>query len=87
MEINEFYWEDKNIVHIARHRVIPEEIEEVAFDDDPRIRKHSTERYLYGHTVSGRYLFTVFILKGKGIAYVITSRDMDEKEQKLYLKK
>jgi hypothetical protein len=33
------------------------------------------------------YLFTVYILKGKGIARVITSMDMDEKTRKLYRKR
>lgn len=85
MEINEFFWDDININHIGRHQVIPEEIEEIAFD--PYVKKHSKVRYLYGQTVSGRYLFTVFIMKGKGIAKAITSRDMDEKERKLYCKR
>lgn len=87
MEINEFFWDNINIDHISRHQVMPEEIEEIAFDDDPYVKKHSKVRYLYGQTVSGRYLFTVFIMKGWRIAKVITSRDMDEKERKLYCKR
>ena len=79
MEIREFEWDDNNIEHIARHGVFPDEVEDVAFDDDPWIRKgRKGTRYMLGYTVAGRYLFVVYVLKGKGIARVITSMAMDE---------
>ena len=88
MEIREFEWDDNNIEHIARHGVFPDEVEGVAFDDDPWIRKgRRGTRYMLGYTVAGRYLFVVYVLKGKGIARVITSMDMDGKTKKLYKKR
>ncbi len=42
---------------------------------------------MLGYTVAGRYLFVVYALKGKGIARVITSMDMDNKTKKLYKKR
>ena len=88
MEIREFEWDDNNISHIARHGVFPDEIEDVAFDDDPWIRKgRRGTRYMLGYTVAGRYLFVVYVLKGKGVARVITSMDMDDKTKKLYKKR
>ncbi len=88
MEIREFEWDDNNIEHIARHGVFPDEVEDVAFDDDPWIRKgRKGTRYMLGYTVAGRYLFVVYVLKGKGIAKVITSIDMDDKTKKLYKKR
>jgi uncharacterized DUF497 family protein len=85
MEINEFEWDDNNIEHVARHMVSPDEVEEVAFDDAPWIRKGKKgTRYMLGYTIGGRYLFIVYILKRKGIARVITSMDMDERTRKLY---
>ena len=88
MEIREFEWDDNNIEHIARHGVFPDEVEDVAFDDDPWIRKgRKGTRYMLGYTVAGRYLFVVYVLKGKGIARVITSMDMDDKTKKLYKKR
>jgi uncharacterized DUF497 family protein len=39
---------------------------------------------MLGYTVAGRYLFVVYILKGKGQARVITAMDMDDKTRKLY---
>jgi len=88
MEIREFEWGDNNIEHIARHGVFPDEVEDVAFDDDPWIRKgRKGTRYMLGYTVAGRYLIVVYVLKDKGIARVITSMDMDEKTKKLYRKR
>jgi uncharacterized protein len=85
MEILEFEWDDDNIEHIAKHGVLPDEIEEVAFYDEPWIKKgRSNSRYMLGYTVGGRYLFVVYVLKGHGAARVITSMDMDEKTRKLY---
>lgn len=88
MEIREFEWDDDSIEHIAGHRVSPAEVENVAFDDDPWIRKgRKGTRYMFGHTVAGRYLFVVFALKSEVIAIVITAMDMDEKTKKLYRKR
>jgi len=88
MEIRQFEWDDNNIEHIARHGVFPDEVEDVAFDDNPWIRKgRKGTRYMLGYTVAGRYLFVVYVLKGKGIARVITSMDMGDKTKKLYKKR
>ena len=88
MEIRSFKWDEDNIFHIAYHKVTPEEIEEVAFDGSPYIRKgRQGRRYLYGKTIGGRYLFVVYVLGARGTAKVITARDMDEKERRFYLKR
>ena len=42
---------------------------------------------MLGYTIAGRYLFIVYFLKGKGIARVITSMDMDDKAKSLYKKR
>jgi uncharacterized DUF497 family protein len=88
MEISEFEWNDRNTEHIARHDVSPDEVEDVAFDDEPWIRKgRRGTRYMLGYTISGRYLFIVYTLKNKGIARAITAMDMDEKTRRLYKKR
>ncbi len=85
MEITDFEWDDDNIEHIAKHGVSPDEVEGVAFDDEPWVKKgRDGTRYLLGYTVAGRYLFVVCVLKGKGSATVITALDMDDKTRKLY---
>ncbi len=88
MEISDFQWDEDNVAHIARHHVYPDEVEELAFDDEPWIRKGSGgTRYMLGYTISGRYLFVVYALKEKGIARVVTAMDMDEKSRRLYRKR
>jgi len=88
MEIREFEWDDNNIEHIARHGVAPDEVEDVAFYDDPWIRKgRKGTRYMLGYTIAGRYLFVVYVPKRKGVAKVITSMDMDGKTKRLYKKR
>jgi uncharacterized DUF497 family protein len=85
VELTEFEWDESNIEHILRHDVSPDEVEGVAFDDEPWIKKgRKGARYMLGYTAAGRYLFTVYVTKSKGIATVITSKDMDEKTRKLY---
>ena len=88
MEIRSFKWDEDTIDHIANHGVRPDEVEEVAFEDYPYIRKGKRgRRYLYGKTLGGRYLFIVYVFADMGIAQVITARDMDDKERRLYLKR
>lgn len=85
MEITDFEWDDDNIEHIAKHGVSTDEVEGVAFDDEPWVKKgRGGTRYLLGYTVAGRYLFVVYVLKGKGSAKVITAMEMDDKTRKLY---
>ena len=85
MEVVEFEWDENNVEHIAKHHISPDEIENIAFDDEPWIKRGRTgTRYMLGYTVAGRYLFVVYVLKSKGIARVITAIDMDEKTRKLY---
>ena len=85
MEITDFEWDDDNIGHMAKHGVSPDEVEGAAFDDEPWVKKgREGTRYLLGYTVAGRYLFVVYVLKGRGSARVITAMDMDDKTRKLY---
>lgn len=85
MEITEFEWDDNNIEHMARHNVSPDEVEGVAFDDEPWVKSGRGDiRYMLGYTVGGRYLFVVYVLESKGRARGITAMDMDEKTRRLY---
>ena len=88
MEVKEFEWSENNIEHIAKYGVSPDELEDVAFNDEPLIRRgRKGTRYMFEYTVAGRYLFIVYTLKNKGIDKVITSMDMDYKTRKLYIKR
>ena len=88
VEILELDWDDDNIQHIAIHGISPDEVEDAAFDDAPWIKKgRKGTRYMLGYTAGGRYLFIVYVLKGKGIARVVTARDMDDRTRRAYKKR
>lgn len=85
MEITLFRWDANTVEHIASHGVTTDEVEELAFDDRPYVRKSGHgRRYLYGQTLAGRYLFVVYVVAAQGIARAITARDMDDREKQLY---
>lgn len=77
---------------INKHNVWAFEVEEI-FQQHPHIRFVQKGKIrgenLYvamGQTETRRYLNVFFINKGEGAALVISARDMDSKERKLYAK-
>lgn len=88
IKIKEFQWDKGNEEHILRrHNVTKFEAEDI-FIGDPyfRIGRGGT-RYVYGQTSNGRYLFVVYLYLEKGVARIVTARDMTKRERKLYLKR
>lgn len=88
MKIQELIWPAERIDHIARHGVIPEEVEEVCFGN-PFIQRAKSEGqnpvyYVLGQTDAGRYLFCVTIQFPDGKGYPVTARPMTDKEQRRY---
>jgi uncharacterized protein len=85
-----FDWDDGNTQkNWERHRVTPEEAEDVFFNEPLVVRRdvgHSQrERRYYGlgRTSVGRRLFAAFTVRGKLIR-VISVRDMNIREQEAY---
>jgi uncharacterized protein len=76
-----------------KHHVNEQEVRQ-ALRNRPKVRFWQRGRYerkdLYlalGQTDAGRYLSVFFIRKEKGTAYIISARDMDQKERRMYGKK
>jgi uncharacterized DUF497 family protein len=71
-----------------KHRVTPEEVEEVIYNNKPICHKGTSNSYcVYGKAISGRYLFIVIMKKGKGARYkIVTARQMQDKEKRYYEK-
>ncbi len=80
-----FIWDDDNIEHIARHSVEPYEAEE-AITDPKRIRfdAHSGYKGIIGQSIDGSRLVAIFVIKVGDKFRVITARDANEKERKMY---
>jgi uncharacterized DUF497 family protein len=85
-----FDWDEANIAkNWERHRVVPEEAEDVFFHEPLVVRSdtlHSrAERRFYGLGVTrtGRRLFVAFTVRRKLIR-VISARDMNRNESEVY---
>ena len=63
-----FQWDDENILHIARHPVTAEEVEEVICGEvlDFEVQcEDGEERFpLMGETARGRILFVLYTMRG-----------------------
>lgn len=93
MKIIGFIWLEEIIEKLeVKHRVIPEEVEEVlmAHPQMKRINKgHFRGEDVYralGQTDTGRYLVIFFIHKLTNEALILSARDMDDKERRSYAK-
>ena len=84
MVISGFEWDDDNIFHIERHAYTPDAVEEV-FAADHKVRRTRQRRYIaLGETLGGRLAFVVFRRLSEGLVRVITARDMDASERRLF---
>lgn len=91
MKISELIWLQQIVDKLeAKHKITLEEVEEV-FSNRPEFRfiedgniAGENVYAAYGQTDAGRYVTTIFILKPRGHALIITARDMDRKERRRY---
>ncbi len=87
-----FEWDKANIDHIAQHNVSPNEAEEAFFDtknvlDEDIAHSIAEDRFIIiGKTKEERLLYQVFTKRENKIR-VISSRDINKKEVKLYEEK
>jgi len=89
MFIDDFVWLTEIANKVAtKHRVTPDETEEVFFNN-PRYRfvesGHRIGEDVYsagGQTDAGRYLIVFFIYKGDNTALILSARDMDAAERR-----
>ena len=84
MQIRYFEWDEKNSGHIWEHHVETEEAEQACKQCPFLLRGRHGSYLVHGRTLAGRYLFVVVRYQGNGLVRVITARDMDMTEKKLY---
>jgi len=91
MRLYEVIWKEAFVDKLERkHRVMPEEVEDVLFSR-PHIRRaekghvQGEDLYVaYGQTAAGRYLVVFFILKYQTAALPISAREMTPAERRYY---
>ncbi|HUK17971.1 MAG TPA: BrnT family toxin [Bryobacteraceae bacterium] len=80
-------WDDANVLHIERHQFTPDEVEEV-FVGDYKVRRTRQKLYIaLGETLDGRLAFVVFRRLSGGLIRVVTARDMDDSERRMFRRK
>ena len=85
LTVDRLIWDAWNVAHIARHQVIPEEVEEVCYGDPAIGHAYGGRIMLIGPTSGGRMLAVVLSPQPEpGVYYPITARDADRKERRTY---
>ena len=84
MEILRLQWDTRNEEHVTRRATIAE-VEEAIFDAVPVYRRGREGTHLaLSQTAAGRRLLIVLRYRGKGMARVITVREMTDAEERLW---
>ena len=84
MIIASLEWDDENVEHIARHKVSPEEVEDVCFGLHLKERQTRQRYVLSGQTSAGRYVNVVVERIGRGLFRPITAFEMSDVYKRRY---
>lgn len=84
MRIYELIVEPGSEEHIARHHVFVEEVEQVVFGNHLIYRTREGRHRLIGQTTAGRYLTIIVAPREHGVFALVTARDADQGERRLY---
>ncbi|MBI4091672.1 MAG: hypothetical protein HY427_00470 [Candidatus Levybacteria bacterium] len=85
ISIRKLIWDVWNIQHIARHHIVPDEVEEVCHREPLVLRGQQKGRLvLMGPTEAKRMLSVILEAKGQGKYYPITAYETDQSDIALY---
>jgi uncharacterized DUF497 family protein len=87
IHIKELVWDDWNVAHIARHDVIPAEVEEVCQTRGLVLQGSKGRLVFIAPTDAGRMLALILDLESdadEGVYYPVTARPAARKERRLY---
>lgn len=84
MRIDQLIWTERNVEHVSRHGIYPEEVEDVLFNPplDARRGEREDAFLVFGKTDAGRRLLIVLAPRERNAWYVITARDVDRIEKR-----
>ena len=85
IDIQRLIWDDWNIAHIARHNVLPDEVEEVC-SSDPLVQQGKKGRVaVTGLTKIGRMITVILDPEPEeGAYYVVTAHTTNRKYRRIY---
>lgn len=85
--VSRLIWDDWNVGHIARHNVVPDEVEQVCHGKSVMSKTYKGRLRVVGPTEIGRILTVILDPENKkGVYYPITARTADRKERKNYMR-
>jgi uncharacterized DUF497 family protein len=83
--VRRLIWDTWNIAHIARHDVIPDEVEEVCHGQPMTSQTYKGRLRVVGPTRSRRMLTVILApTEEPGVYYPVTARPADRKERRGY---
>ncbi|TAK34302.1 MAG: BrnT family toxin [Chloroflexota bacterium] len=84
MRIYELVIEPDREDHIARHGVVVAEVEDITSGNPFISRTRQRYHRLIGQTAAGRYLTVIVGFRGDGVYGLVTAREADQAERRLY---
>jgi len=83
--VRRLIWDEWNIVHIARHGVTPDEVEQVCHAPAMTSETYKARLRVVGPTDEGRMLTAILApQQEEGVYYPITARPASRKERRRY---
>ena len=82
--VDRLIWDEWNVAHLARHRVTPDQVEEVCAGDPVVQRGHSGRILVFGPLKSGKMIAVVLDPEGNGAYYPVTARPASRRERAIY---
>ena len=80
--IRQLRWDELNVAHIARHGVVPDEVEAVCHGAFIHRESYSGRVLIIGPARPRRMLAIVLAPEGDNVYYVVTARNADRKERR-----
>jgi len=83
--VRKLIWDSWNISHIARHKVIPDEVEAVCHNEPLVLRGQQKNRLVIIGSTEEKVVLTIILeSKGTGIYYPITAYASEDRDIMLY---
>ncbi|MDP3724215.1 MAG: hypothetical protein Q8R11_01120 [bacterium] len=88
MIIRRLIWDDWNTVHIVRHVITQDEVEEICSSERNVVTRAGRQKIrVVGRAWSGKYVTVFLVSRGRDSYYVVTARASTNKEKMFYRKK
>jgi uncharacterized DUF497 family protein len=84
LRVEELVWDDWNVRHIKKHRVVCREVERVIESKTLTLKAKKGRFLVLGLTKEKRMLTVVLAKEAEKRYYVVTARDMSKKERRYY---